>query len=72
MEDKVARPVEKELATLDLVRKVRSSSRDEVAAVSVEFEYEKSLDSAEVDVSAVLDRIWVDLPHGLLPRASFG
>lgn len=71
MEDKVARPVEKELATLDLVRKVRSSSRDEVAAVSVEFEYEKSLDSAEVDVSAVLDRIWADLPHGILPPRIF-
>ncbi|OAQ20807.1 efflux RND transporter permease subunit [Thermosulfurimonas dismutans] len=71
MEDKVARPVEKELATLDLVRKVKSSSRDEVAAVSVEFEYEKSLDSAEVDVSAVLDRIWADLPRGLLPPRIF-
>ncbi len=69
--DKVARPVEKELATLDLVRKVRSSSRDEVAAVSVEFEYEKSLDSAAVDVSAALDRIWASLPQGLLPPRIF-
>ncbi|WP_297058801.1 efflux RND transporter permease subunit [Thermosulfurimonas sp.] len=71
MEDKVARPVEKELATLDLVRKVQSSSRDEVAAVSVEFEYKKSLDSAEVDVSAALNRIWASLPRGLLPPRIF-
>jgi len=71
VEDKVARPVEKELATLDLVRKVRSFCRDEVAAVSVEFEYEKSLDSAEVDVSAALDRIWAKLPRGLLPPRIF-
>jgi len=71
VEDKVARRVEKELATLDLVRKVQSSSRDEVAAVSVEFEYQKGLDSAEVDVSAALDRIWADLPKGLLPPRIF-
>ncbi len=71
VEDKVARRVEKELATLDLVRKVQSSSRDEVAAVSVEFEYEKGLDSAEVDVSAALDRIWASLPKGLLPARIF-
>ncbi|MBA2848461.1 efflux RND transporter permease subunit [Thermosulfuriphilus ammonigenes] len=71
VEDKVARRVEKELATLDLVRKVQSSSRDEVAAVSVEFEYEKGLDSAEVDVSAALNRIWASLPKGLLPARIF-
>ncbi len=71
VEDKVARAVEKELATLDLVRKVKSSSRDEVTAVSVEFEYEKGLDAAEVDVSAALDRIWSSLPTGILPPRIF-
>ena len=71
MEDKVTRKVEKELATLDLVRKVQSSTRDEVAAISVEFEYEKGLDSAEVDVSAALNRIWASLPKGLLPPRIF-
>ena len=71
MEDKVARTVEKELATLDMVRKVKSSSRDEVAAVSVEFDYKKGLDAAEVDVSAALDRIWSSLPRGLLPPRIF-
>ena len=71
MADKVARPVEKELSTLDLVRKVESSSRDEVAAVSVEFDYKKGLDSAEVDVQAALNRIWASLPRGLLPPRIF-
>ena len=71
MEDKVARPVEKELATLDLVRKVRSVSRDQVSAISVEFEYKKSLDSAEVDVSAALNRIITSLPKGILPPRIF-
>ncbi|QJA06523.1 efflux RND transporter permease subunit [Thermosulfurimonas marina] len=71
MADKVARPVEKELSTLDLVRKVESSSRDEVSAVSVEFDYKKGLDSAEVDVQAALNRIWASLPRGLLPPRIF-
>ncbi len=71
MADKVARPVEKELAALDLVRKVRSVSRDEVSAVSVEFDYRKGLDSAQVEVSAALDRIWASLPSGLLPPRLF-
>ncbi len=71
VEDKIARPVEKELATLDLVRKVKSSCRDQVAAISVEFEYEKSLDSAEVDVSAALNRIIASLPNGIMPPRIF-
>ncbi|MDD2391211.1 MAG: efflux RND transporter permease subunit, partial [Desulfobacterales bacterium] len=65
MEDKVARPVEKELAGLDLSRKVKSISRDGVAAISVEFDYEKSLDAAVTDVSAALNRIVSVLPAGI-------
>ena len=71
MEDKIARPVEKEIATLDLVRKVRSACRDQVAAISAEFEYKKGLDSAEVDVSAALNRIIASLPKGILPPRIF-
>ncbi len=71
MEDKVARKVEKELATIDLVRKVKSSCRDQAAAISVEFEYKKSLDSAEVDVSSALNRIITSLPKGILPPRIF-
>ncbi len=71
LERQVAIPVEKELATLSLVRKVRSVSRDGVAVVSVEFDYEKGLSAAQVDVSAALDRILSDLPPGLLPPRIF-
>jgi multidrug efflux pump subunit AcrB len=71
VEDKIARPVEKELATLDLVRKVKSSCRDQVAAITAEFEYKKSLDSAEVDVSAALNRIIASLPQGIMPPRIF-
>ncbi len=71
IEKEVALPVEKELATLSLVRKVRSVSRDNVAVVSVEFEYEKGLSAAKLDVSSALDRIISNLPKGLLPPRIF-
>ncbi len=71
IERQVALPVEKELATLSLVRRVRSVSRDGVAVVSVEFDYAKGLSAAQVDVSAALDRILSDLPSGLLPPRIF-
>ncbi len=65
VEDKVTRTVEKELATIDLVRKVRSVSQDEMAAVSVEFEYRKSLDAAATDVANALKKIADRLPAGI-------
>ncbi|WP_456432328.1 efflux RND transporter permease subunit [Thermosulfuriphilus sp.] len=71
VEKEVSSLVERELARLSLVRKVRSFSRDEVAVVSVEFEYEKRLSSAQVDVSAALDRILAELPSGLRPPRIF-
>jgi multidrug efflux pump subunit AcrB len=65
VEDKVARRIEKELAGLDLSRKVKSVSRDGVAAISVEFDYKKSLDAAVSDVSAALNRVASTLPSGV-------
>ncbi len=71
MEDKVARPIEKELGTIDLVRKVTSVSNDEIAAVSAEFEYKKGLDSAATDVANALQKIMWKLPKGILPPQIF-
>ncbi len=71
VERQVAIPVEKELATLSLVCKVRSVSRDGVAVVSVEFEYEKGLSAAQVDVSAAINRILSNLPKDILPPKIF-
>jgi multidrug efflux pump subunit AcrB len=65
VEEKVARRVEKELDGLDQSRKVKSVSRDGVAAISVEFDYDKSLDAAVADVSAALNRIASVLPAGI-------
>ncbi len=71
MEDKVARPLEKELGTIDQVRKVTSVSNDEIAAISVEFDYSKSLDAAATDVANTLDRIAWKLPKNILPPQIF-
>ncbi len=71
VEDKVTRPVEKELATIDLVRKVRSVSQDEMTAVSVEFEYSKSLNAAATDVANALQRIESKLPPDIKPAEIF-
>ncbi|MCD6199037.1 MAG: efflux RND transporter permease subunit [Deltaproteobacteria bacterium] len=71
VEDKVTRIVEKELATVDLVRKVRSVSQDEMAAVSVEFEYKKGLDAAATDIANALKRIGSKLPPDILPPRIF-
>ncbi len=67
----VTRYVDAELASLDQSRKVRGVSKDEVAALSVEFEYSKGIDAAVVDVSAALDRIQSSLPSKLLPPRIF-
>ncbi len=71
VEDKVTRILEKELSTIDLVRKVKSVSQDEMAAVSVEFEYEKSLDAAATDVSNAIKRVESRLPTSILPPQIF-
>ncbi|WP_419660511.1 MdtC: multidrug resistande protein, AcrB/AcrD/AcrF family [Desulfosarcina variabilis str. Montpellier] len=64
---KVSRQVEKEMAALDQFRSVKSTIRDETAAVTVEFDYAKSLDAAVTDVNAALNRILPSLPSDLLP-----
>jgi multidrug efflux pump subunit AcrB len=63
----VSRVIEKELKTLDLSRRVTSTSNDEVSVVNVEFEYQKGLDSAATDVRSALDRIRPSLPADLRP-----
>ncbi len=66
---RVTEVIEKELASIDKVRKITSSSRDEVSAISVEFEYSKPLGQAVVDVRNALSRIRAELPEDILePR----
>ncbi|RUM43685.1 MAG: AcrB/AcrD/AcrF family protein, partial [Desulfurobacterium sp.] len=63
----VTRPIEQRMKTLDLVREVRSVTKDGVSVVTVEFEYEKSIDSAATDVSNELSKVLPQLPKDILP-----
>ena len=71
VETRVTRRVDTELAAIDRSRRIKAVSRDEVAAVTVEFEYEKGIDAAVTDVRSALDRITASLPSGILPPRIF-
>jgi multidrug efflux pump subunit AcrB len=62
----VSIPVEEELYTLDKVRRVYSTTIDEVSVISAEFEYAKGIDAATSDVSNALDKIKSELPDAIL------
>ncbi|GAB6886933.1 efflux RND transporter permease subunit [Desulfothermus okinawensis JCM 13304] len=66
---RITQVLEKELYSIDKVRKITSSSRDEVSAISVEFEYTKPIAQAVVDVTNAISRVRADLPGDILePR----
>ena len=58
--------VEEELYTLDKIRRVYSTTIDEVTVINAEFEYTKNIDAASSDVSNSLDKIKSDLPSSIL------
>ncbi len=58
----IAVPVERELYTLDKVRRVYSTTIDEVTVIRVEFQYGKNIDSAATDVANAISRIRSILP----------
>ena len=63
----VSVPVEEELYTLNKIRRVYSTTIDEVSVINAEFEYSKGIDAASSDVSNALDKIRGELPHSILP-----
>lgn len=65
VEAEVTRIIETELAGLDLVRQVSSTSRDEVSSVTVEFRYAKDLAVAASETASAVDRVLPQLPAGL-------
>jgi multidrug efflux pump subunit AcrB len=71
VESEVSRTIEKELNTIELVRRVTSVSKDEVSAVTVEFQYAKGLDSAATDVANGLQKIKALLPDAVRPPMIF-
>ena len=62
----VAVPVEEELYTLEKVRRVSSTTIDEVSVIRVEFEYAKDLDMAAGDVENAINKIRAILPDDLM------
>ncbi|MBN1541259.1 efflux RND transporter permease subunit [candidate division KSB1 bacterium] len=61
--DRVSDPIETECAALEGVYRVSSTSQDGLSLVSVEFDYDLSVDIAAIDVQNALSRI-----RGKLPR----
>lgn len=67
----VSRVIEKELKSIELTRRVTSTSNDEVSVVMAEFNYRKGLDSAATDVSNALNTIRAQLPPDIRPFQVF-
>lgn len=66
MASNIAVNVEEELYTLDKVRRVYSTTIDEVCVINAEFEYAKNIDAAANDVANALDRIKGQLPTSIV------
>ncbi len=65
MAENIATIVERELYTIDKVRKVSSVSKDEVSVITAEFEYEKNLGEAATDVANAIAKIQGKLPKDI-------
>jgi multidrug efflux pump subunit AcrB len=68
---KVSRPIEQELYSLSHVRDVQSTNKNEVSIVRAEFEYEKGLDAALLDVNNALSRVRGKLPPEVPPSSVY-
>lgn len=67
--DKVTQVIEKELNTLSGLKRVTSTSRDEVSSINAEFYYDKDLGEAVLDAQNAVSRIRASLPPAILePR----
>lgn len=62
----VSVPIEEELYTLDKIRRVYSSTIDEVSVIRAEFEYSKDLEMAASDVNNSIGKIRSSLPTDIL------
>ncbi len=61
----IAVPVEEELYTLDEIRRVYSTTIDEVTVIKAEFEYSKDIDTAVNDVSNAISKTKAKLPKDI-------
>ena len=63
----VSKPIEMELSSLSLIRQVSSTNIAGMSIVTAEFEYEKGLDPAAVDVNNAINKVRAKLPAGTNP-----
>ena len=63
----VSKPIEMELSSLALIRQVSSTNIAGMSIVTAEFEYEKGLDPAAVDVNNAINKVRGKLPQGTNP-----
>lgn len=68
---KVSRLIEQELYSLSMVRNVQSTNKNEVSIVRAEFEYDKGLDAALLDVNNALSRARSKLPAEVAPSSVY-
>lgn len=68
---KLSRPIEQELYALSHVRDVQSTNKNEVSIVRAEFNYEKGLDAALLDVNNALSRVRGKLPPEVPPSSVY-
>ncbi len=69
--DEVTHTLEVRLSAIDGVRRITSTSRDEVASVQVEFEYGNEINIAANAVTTELSRVRGALPNGVLEPLVF-
>jgi multidrug efflux pump subunit AcrB len=67
VERDVTHPIETQLSAIDGVRRVTSISRDQVSAVTTEFEYGNDIDIAATKVLTELKRVESIIPTGVRP-----
>lgn len=61
----LSQPLEEEFATIPGVKNIKSSSQDGLSIIRVEFQYDKNVDEAAVDVQNAIARIRKNLPQGI-------
>lgn len=67
--DKITQVIEKELNAIGGLKRIVSTSRDEVSSINAEFYYSKPIGAAMQDVQNAIGRIRPDLPKDILePR----
>ena len=64
IEENITKPIENSLTTVDKLKEISSTSKDNLSIVSLEFEWGSDLDVATNDIRDALEMVLSDLPDG--------